>query len=158
MSEMIAIDPGPTESAYVLFDGERLIDFGKVGNARLLELLHLWRNGAHIQNCAIEQIKSYGMAVGAEIFETCVWTGRFMQQFGPERCDRIPRMTVKVHLCGSSKAKDANIRQALIDRFGGSAAIKKGGPLYKVSKDTWAALAVAVTWWDRSRLGLPVAG
>jgi len=58
---------------------------------------------------------------------------------------------VKLHLCGSARAKDTNIRQALIDRYGGSAAIGKKaapGPLYGVSKDVWSALAVAVTAAD----------
>jgi hypothetical protein len=113
--------------------------------------------------CAIEQIASYGMAVGAEVFETVYWSGRFAQAFGPERVDRIKRLEVKMHLCHDSKAKDANIRAALIDRFGGPASIrgpqkaksKRGipeapaGSLYGISKDTWSALAVALTWWDR---------
>lgn len=34
---------------------------------------------------------------------------------------RIPRLKVKVHLCHDSRAKDANIRQAILDRFGGKA-------------------------------------
>ena len=95
----------------------------------------------------IEQIASYGMAVGAEVFETCVWTGRFWQAW-PARTERIRRVTVKSHLCRAANAKDANVRQALIDRFGGPACIKKGGSLYKVKGDEWAALAVAVTWAD----------
>jgi hypothetical protein len=49
------------------------------------------------------------------------------------------------------QAKDANIRQALIDRFGGSkeaaiGTIKRQGPLYGVKGHEFAALAVAVTW------------
>jgi len=63
--------------------------------------------------------------------------------------ERISRRAVKLHLCGSARAKDANIRQALIDRYGGSAAIGRKaapGPLYGVSKDVWSALAIAVTY------------
>jgi hypothetical protein len=93
----------------------------------------------------IEKICSYGMAVGEEVFETVYWSGRFAQAAGGN-VGRLPRLKVKLQLCRDSKAKDANIRQALIDRFGGSAAIKKGGPLHKVSGDVWAALGVAVTW------------
>jgi hypothetical protein len=47
------------------------------------------------------------------------------------------------------KAKDANVRQALIDRYGGKAeaigTVKKQGPLYRVKSHAWQALAVAVT-------------
>ena len=106
------------------------------------------------------------MAVGAEVFETCVWTGRFIQcwtdspfsyRIGAERpVRRVFRRDVKMHLCGSARAKDANVRQALIDRYGPGkeAAIGRKatpGPLYGVTTHVWAALAVAVTAADRER-------
>ncbi|MBV8782506.1 MAG: hypothetical protein JO353_14005, partial [Phycisphaerae bacterium] len=52
------------------------------------------------------------------------------------------------------RAKDGNIRQALIDRFGPTKerAIgkkKSPGPLYGMSGDCWSALAVAVTYADQ---------
>jgi hypothetical protein len=85
------------------------------------------------------------------LFETCVWIGRFVQEWetltGAEPL-RVFRREVKLHLCGSPRAKDANIRQALIDRYGGKeAAIGRKaspGPLHGVSGDVWSALAVAV--------------
>ncbi len=41
----------------------------------------------------------------------------------------LPRRAVKLELCADSRAKDANIRQALLDRFGGSTAIgRKAAP------------------------------
>lgn len=147
---ILAIDPGHTQSAWVLWNGKRLLDFAKEGNAELLSRIRrrMWRED--MPECAvIEQIKSYGMAVGEEIFETCVWTGRFMEACGPDAVDRLPRLEVKLHLCHDSRARDANIRAALIDRFGGPDSIRKHGRLYKVHGDVWAALAVAVTWWDR---------
>jgi hypothetical protein len=53
-----------------------------------------------------------------------------------------------------SRAKDGNIGQALVDRFGGKAAAigKKAapGPLYTVSGDPCAVLALAVTWFDQN--------
>jgi hypothetical protein len=61
---------------------------------------------------------------------------------------RIPRLRVKQALCHDSRAKDANIRAALIDRFGGPASVKKGGTLYRLKGDEWAALGVACTYWD----------
>jgi hypothetical protein len=88
--------------------------------------------------------------VGAEVFETCVWIGRFMEAYGAEHVHRITRGQIKTHLCHSMRAKDANIRQALIDRFGKPGTKRYPGALYGVSGDLWAALAVAVTWWDRN--------
>jgi hypothetical protein len=100
---------------------------------------------------AIEQIASYGMPVGFEIFETAVWSGRFMQACEHSKIVRIPRKEVCLHLCGSPRAKDGNIRQALIDRLGAPGTKKHPGPTYGVCKDEWSAVAVAVTASDRLR-------
>jgi hypothetical protein len=58
---------------------------------------------------------------------------------------------VKLALCGSLKAKDANIRKALIDRYGGPACVKKGGQLAGIKSHLWAALALAVTYQEQIR-------
>jgi hypothetical protein len=122
-------------------------------NDFLLDKVHHF-SGDHI---AIEMIASYGMAVGREIFETCVWIGRFMQAWrNPKAVRLIYRRDVKLRLCGTVKAKDANVRQALIDMFpktGGGKIPQIGtkaqpGPLYGVASHAWAAVAVAVTALD----------
>ena len=149
MMKLLAIDPGPQESAWVLWDGEiRLKD--KVPNERLLTMLR--GGGDPRDRCAIEMIAHYGtgMPAGAEVFDTCVWIGRFMQAFGADRTTLVKRHEVKTHLCGSQRAKDGNIRQALIDRLGPQGTKRAPGRTYGVSGDVWSALAVAVTWWDRS--------
>ena len=150
--KILAIDPGPEESACVLLWHQesgmpRLHHFETCNNS----VIKLYVSSISSAVIVIEKIASYGMAVGESVFETCVWTGRFIEA---ARCpvERIPRKDVKLQLCMSLQAKDANIRQALIDRYGGPSAIKKGGPLYKVSKDVWAALAVGVTYWETRRL------
>ena len=59
-----------------------------------------------------------------------------------------------MHLCGNMRARDGNIRQALLDRFGGKdrAIGRKGsyGPLHGISGDCWSALAVGVTWLEQN--------
>ena len=147
--KLLAIDPGPEQSAYVVWSGQ-LHRFGKLDNDELLE--HI-TEGMGADRCAVEMIASYGMAVGREVFETCVWIGRFLEAFGAEQCDRLTRGEVKMHLCHSMKAKDANIRQALIDRLGAPGTKKAPGILYGVKADIWAALAVAVTWLDKHPTG-----
>jgi len=99
---------------------------------------------------AIEQVRSYGMAVGAEVFDTIHECGRLHEiaERAGARVELVPRIDVKMHLCHNSRAKDANIRAALIDRYGGSRAAAIGrkktpGPLYGVKGHEWAALAIA---------------
>ena len=95
-------------------------------------------------------IACYGMAVGAEVFQTCLWIGRFLDRWRSEwNTHLVPRLMVKMHLCHSARAKDANVRQALIDRFGAVGTKRAPGRLYGVSSHCWAALGVAVTTWDR---------
>lgn len=152
MSHIIAIDPGNVESALIVWSGE-CIDVMRYGpNEDILDLLRKWRTGPRIVPLVIEQIASYGMAVGETTFETVFWSGRFAEAYGMDRVHRMKRLAVKLHLCHDSRAKDQNIRQAIIDRFGGKdrAIGKKAtpGPLLGVSGDLWAALAVALTWHD----------
>ncbi len=148
---ILAVDPGPTHSAFVALDadGKTLLRFGKLENDQLLALLPEWN--APDAELVVEMIASYGMAVGREVFETVYWIGRFVQVW-PGRADRMFRGTVKLHLCRSVRAKDGNVRQALIDRWGGKEAgvgtKRKPGQLYGVSGDVWAALAVAVTYLE----------
>ena len=42
------------------------------------------------------------------------------------------------------RAKDGNVRQALIDLIGEQGTKKNKGPTYGISSHSWAALAVAV--------------
>jgi hypothetical protein len=57
---------------------------------------------------------------------------------------------VKLHLCNSPRAKDGNVRQALIDRVGPQGTKKGQGPTYGIKSHEWAALAVAVYGWDKT--------
>ena len=46
----------------------------------------------------------------------------------PEAVIRVKRSAVKLHQCGSNRAKDANVRQALIDKMGPPGTKKAPGP------------------------------
>lgn len=138
---LLAIDPGPVESAFVVWNGSDIGEYGKVSNAEMLSMCQ-----DHGEACVIEMIASYGMPVGAEVFETCVWIGRFMEAFGG--ADRLTRIQVKSHLCHSARAKDGNVRQAVIDRLGSPGTKRSPGATYGISGDCWQALALALTWWD----------
>lgn len=147
---ILAIDPGPVESAFVVWDGIRLHDFGKRPNADVRQRLMSFMDAQRGAPVVCEKIASYGMAVGASVFHTCFWTGRFweMAEFSEAPFHLVERLKVKMHLCHQAKAKDGNIRQALIDRLGAPGTKREPGATYGVSKDVWAALALAVTWYD----------
>ena len=148
---IVALDPGNSHTAWCeLTDGEPT-RAAKVPNMDLLVEVRAGEfNGADV--FAIEMIASYGMAVGREVFETCLWIGRFQEAWeargGEARL--VYRRDVKLFLCESNRANDANIRAALIDRFGPGKDLAIGkkhrpGPLYGITGDEWSALAVAVT-------------
>jgi len=91
-------------------------------------------------------VASYGMPVGREVFETVRWIGRFQQAWHkPEEVRLIYRRDVKLHLCGSMRAKDPHVWQALIDKLGPVGTKASPGPLYGVKSHARSALAVAVT-------------
>lgn len=148
-TSVLAIDPGNEQSATLFYEWKGS-DYRFVGRAcvapndEVLEQIRSFEGDAVV----IEMIASYGMAVGAEVFETCYWIGRFSQ--AAHGADRLYRKDIKLHLCGSSRAKDANVRQALIDKFGGKEKAigkkKNPGPLHGVKSHCWSALAVAVTY------------
>lgn len=142
---ILAIDPGTTESGWCLMLDGMVLQCGVDDNHALLEMLQSWQ--LHMgDTLAIEMIASYGMAVGREVFETCVWVGRFAQAWHqPDAVRLVYRRDVKLHLCGNTKAKDANVRQALLDLIGPQGTKKAPGPTYGVKSHAWAALAVAVT-------------
>ena len=152
-NRIIAIDPGTTESGFVLLDGQNLREFGILPNGQIrLNLLGHWRDFSH--ELAIEMIASYGMAVGESTFETCVWIGRMIEAFMPGNHHFIYRKDVKIHLCGSMRAKDTNIRQAIMDRYGSEKSVaigtkKQPGKLYGVKKHIWSALAVGITYKEK---------
>lgn len=143
---ILGIDPGPVQSAYVLFNAQtqQIMEKGTHGNEALLALIGAFRSDREI-DLVIEQIASFGMSVGETVFETVFWSGRFAQEWG-RPFHRLKRHEIKMHLCHTMKAKDPNIRQALIDKLGAPGTKKQPGSTYGISGDCWAALAVAVTF------------
>ena len=147
---ILAIDPGNVRSGWVLYDDSAIIHGLEDNEVVLNRLLSGWFRRAGV--VAIEMIAHYGtgMPAGKTVFDTCVWIGRFVQASRkPDEVLLVPRMEVKMHLCGSARAKDGNVRQAVIDRLGEPGTKKKPGFTHGVAGDVWQALALALTVADR---------
>ena len=143
---ILAIDPGTHRSAFVDLRNGELYAHGILPNTEMLDLLHhepSWTDPAEL--LVVERMASYGKRVGIEVLDTCIWVGRFIERWQREHA-LVFRREVKLHLCGASTATDADIRAVLIQRYGGEAAIKKGGALRGVKGDVWQALALAVVF------------
>ena len=156
---VIGVDPGPTQSAFVVWDGKRIRDRGILSNDLVAGVLRNYgyqRDPVKADVVVFEQVESFGMAVGKEVFETVFETGRLFQIVS-HIAERMPRKVVKRHLCYTTRANNANIRAAILDRFGGKDAavgLKKAqGPLYGVRSHEWSALAIALTWFDQHEGG-----
>ena len=162
MTRILAIDPGNTETGWVIIDADTRepLQFGKSANEQVLG--HCWGD-LEWDSVVIEMIASYGMPVGAEVFETCVWIGRYLEAATSSRTapELIKRNPVKMHHCHSAKAKDSNITQALVDRFApGQSNHGKGtkadpGWFHGFRADIWQAYALAVYAAD-TRVGVNV--
>lgn len=175
--QVFAIDPGNKESAFVLlsmdgcwdkagwlqYDPKSLViqQHDKRSNSSVGTALTTWlydqQDSDDVLYVVIERVQAMGMPVGYEVFETCEWIGRYSQIAEQHFVilDYVYRLEEKVTLCNDSKAKDANIRQALIDRFAkhdlknGKGTKKDPDVFYGFSADQWAAMAVATTFLEQ---------
>lgn len=140
---IIAIDPGTTESAWLVWNtSAKCVEAATiVPNDEILRMIVDFKPGHTL--LTIEMIASYGMPVGREVFKTCVWIGRFIQAWESDCFRLVYRKDVKLHLCGTARAKDANVRQALIDKYGPTGTKKNPGALYGIKSHLWSAMAIA---------------
>ena len=155
---LLAIDPGPRESAYVCWDTEKSAPLMIHWHGANEAVLSSFYAPSTLQQLVIERISHYGtgMPAGQSVFDTSHWSGRFHQAWldagHPENSVfLVKRASVKAHLCGSVRAKDSNVRQALIDRYGEPGTKKAPGALYGVHGDVWQALALAVAFAEGVR-------
>lgn len=147
---ILALDPGDRLTSWVLYDSEKQTLSGHDTQPNETLLLRIRANGFRESpdHLACEMVACYGMPVGKTIFETCLWIGRFVEAWqGPHSL--VYRLDVKMHLCHSARAKDTNVSQALMDRFGVKGTKKNPGALYGVRGGEWAALGVALTFAER---------
>lgn len=158
MKKIIAIDPGNTHSAIVIMHEGGPTVWKKTTNGQILSWLRTWSTHYKEYEMAIETPAPRGMPTALEEMQTLIAIGEFKEAFRPGETHHILRKDVKMNLCGQVRAKDKNIRQALVDRFIQHFGVanekelkglkKNPGPLYKLAADMWQALAVGCTHYD----------
>lgn len=161
---ILAIDPGTTISAWVLYriGEDRVVSFETCENELLLSFfrvshgIEMFRPKKDIL-FVVEKVTGYGKPVGETVFETCFWSGRFVQAWGGSFV-MYPRRRVKKVLLGKDKGDDKHVRAAGIAWFGGKekAIGKKANPgdLHKMKEHEWQALGLALAYARELRSGV----
>ena len=160
---ILAIDPGTTQSAWVLLDGSRILGAAIEDNAEVLALLRAWHSPASdvspLSAVAIERIEPrYGLRMGWETIQTCELVGALTEAARPLPVALLRRSAILPHLGVAARGSaDPGVRAALMDRWGGVQSVRKGGPLAGIKTHLWAALSVAVSFVEAPDLAEMVA-
>jgi len=116
---ILGLDPGNLQSGWVIYDPRELnVPWsGTTPNEDLKTQLEVFSETCSLM--VMETMRPRGMPTSLQEMETLIWSGRFIEAWNrPYRM--VYRDKAKLHLCGKMAAKDTNVRQALIDRFGGN--------------------------------------
>lgn len=154
----IAIDPGNEESGWVvaLKDNSKLIYKNKDKNTILYKKFQEFIKNEQVLRVGIEYPSSYGMPVNQTLLDTCTICGILLQICKENNIsvDLIFRKSVKMFLCNSVRAKDAEVNSRVREYIGEDYTLKKPNYYYwneEVEKnsgaryannDMYAALAV----------------
>jgi hypothetical protein len=148
---VVGIDPGPKESAYVVWDGKNILQHANLLNDGMLDTMYPLHH-EFIPCLWVETMQSYGTIMGGATIDTLIWIGRFIEGW-KRKTGELPKLAfrpkIKAHICGNAAAKDSHVREALIDRIGPQGKKHSPGPTYGISGHIWSALAVAVYGYDK---------
>lgn len=176
--KIMAIDPGTTESAYVIIDDQyQILSADKVGNDVILSII---ADAPGLDAVIIEDIEprysstdrsAAGAVMGQSTIETIKAFGRFSWQASlrglmvgsifrrDERSCLIPTKRNGLPPLPETAPKhaDGQIRASLIRRFArhdkerGRGTKANPDTFYGFRGDMWQAMAVGVTWLDRKK-------
>ena len=152
---ILGIDPGSEKSAVVIWDtdSETVELHSIIENERVLVGLRMHQ--FRPDEIGIEIPRGFGGKAGNEIYDTCIWSGRFDEAAKAHGYSSVllGRKEIVTHLCDSSRAGDKDVREAIMYRFGGKVKAigckKDPGPLFGIKADEWSALAVCLFLADR---------
>ena len=137
------IDPGPHLSGFcvwdtcsqeIIFSVPNMINYN-IGRITFGETVYI-----------IEDVKSFGMAVGESVFSTCKQIGELLYRL--DNSISVYKRDVQLHFCNTTRAKDTNIKRVLLDRFGEKGTKKNPGKTYGLSQHAWDAFALCILYED----------
>lgn len=143
---LLAIDPGNEKSAWCVLQDGVPVEFAKEPNEDLRRRLRLREfkcglaTSGEYTDLIMEMMAPRGMPTSAEEMRALWWAGRLVESWChlSGTSHEVTRLAVKIHICGRANAKDSNIRQALIDKFGGNSVAIGGKKCRKCKGKGWA--------------------
>ena len=159
---IIAFDPGNEQTGWVvvLADNSKLLYKNKELNSECLKKLNIFLNKEefNIINVGIEYVSSYGMATNQTVLDTATFSGILAWIFRSRQipCEFVFRKSVKMFLCGSVRAKDAEVNSRVREYVGEDNTQKNPNIWYwnefvekyngykYANNDIYAAIAVAL--------------
>ena len=173
---LLAIDPGTTESAYVVMRGDYSpLSHAKVPNDQLLDFVYAGVFDVLVIECmesrAPRDNKGKQNVIGWTTYETCYWIGRFMEaavsrgipifrvmrteeksRIIPTKKNRLPPLPSPVPRSIDSKIRNGLIaRFAKFDKKNGKGKANCKDTFYGFKADEWSAFAVGVVFLDKQR-------
>jgi hypothetical protein len=150
VSRILGIDPGPNQSADVIWDSKenKILTHFQGDNQIFIMRVKMAISQDCFDAVVVEDVAFYGKVLNRETFNTLKFIGRIQQLCWP--CHHlIVFPDVAYHFCNSRRGvKQSQINAVLTDRFGGKGTRKQPGILYGIKEHEWSALACAVYWSD----------
>ena len=146
--KILAIDPGPEQSAAVVWSIEdsKIIAHWQCLNRLFRAALHSWKSD--IDMCVIEDMEFYGKVMNSSSFDTLKFIGMVQEIFYTKH-HLVIFPEIALHFCNSrNRVKTSNINAVLVHRFGGKGTKKNPGLFYGIKEHEWSAVAVAVYYYD----------
>jgi len=146
---ILGVDPGPEQSAGVVWDGCFVVAHVQKPNnefrEHLLNLESLWPKKFVV---AIEDVAFYGKVLNRSTFDTLKFIGRIQEIF-PDNHHLVYFPDIAYHFCNSRRGVNTpQINSVLRSRYGEKGTKKNPGILYGIKEHEWSALAVAIYYSD----------
>lgn len=124
--DSLALDPGNRTTGWVIYrpeptahGGLRVLRGGDSDNRQLRRNIFSFRDASRKGHLSVECPKPRGQLASSELMDTLIEIGRFLQMWRGT-WSYVHREDVKLQLCGTNRGiTDANLRRAVLDRFGG---------------------------------------